>query len=282
MADENPLNLNTSLPERSDARPWPDAIRAQLNKILVQAHFVAADDQVRLLRHLIELSTNGKIDAAQEETMAQNLFRTDRNEEEALSHLRATYDDLRKALETYFGSRGRNDPVIFELPTQSIGLLIKASDVQLELSEIDADSEESAILPPEKSINFHAIIAMGIMALASGIYFFGIDELTTGPTGPESITDVGPAKQKLASLAVLPFINKDSKTIQKQYAKSISIELAARLGREKSLRIIAPATMLSYASTQKSPMDIAKETAVRYVLSGHFYKLRTKRNSSSP
>jgi TolB-like protein/Tfp pilus assembly protein PilF len=106
------------------------------------------------------------------------------------------------------------------------------------------------------------------MTLASIIYFFGIDRLTTGPTGPESITDVGPAKQNLISLAILPFSNDNPRALHNHYTKAISIELAARLGRIKSLRIIAPATMQTFTKTQESLTDIAEITDVRFVLTG--------------
>jgi adenylate cyclase len=276
MVDENSPNLNSSVPERADERPWPDAIRAQLNRILVQPHFIGADDEVRLLRHLIEHAKDTSNEAAQETTITNHLFRNDRDETEALSHLRLTYDELRKALDEYFGSRGRNDPVIFDLAKQTIRLTIKASVVQLELDEIEADAAASAVLPANKQINRHAIIAMGIMTLASIIYFFGIDRLTIGPAGPESITDVGPAKQKLISLAVLPFLSKDVQNLPAHYAKAISIELVARLGRNKSLRIIAPATMLTISKTHQSLTDIAEITDVRYVLSGNFLRAENK------
>jgi len=280
MADDNSPILGSSLPELSDERPWPDAIRAQLNKIFVQAHFVVADDEVRLLRHLIDVTRRGPNEVVQELAIANHLFGDGRDESEALLHLQNTYDELRKAIEAYFASRGRNDPVIFELSEKMISLTIKASDVQLELEEIDADAEASAVLPANKQVNLHAIIATGIMTLASIIYFFGIDRLTTGPTGPESITDVGPAKQKLVSLAVLPFSNDNPRASHNHYAKAISIELAARLGRVKSFRIIAPATMQTFIETQKSPTDIAEITDVRYVLSGNFLQTKNKNQLS--
>jgi len=280
MIDDHSPNLNSSLPERSDERLWPDAIRAQLNKILVQPYFIGADDEVCLLRHLIDISKGSPIEAAQEIVIANHLFRNGRDDTEALSHLRKTYDELRQALEAYFGSRGRNDPVIFDLAKQTISLTIKASDVQLELDEIDADAANSAVLPANKQVNLHAIIAISIMTLASAIYFFGIDRLTTGPTGPESITDVGPAKQKLISLVVLPFSNKDAQNLPDHYAKAIAVELAARLGRNKSLRIIAPATMLTFSKTQRSLADIAEITDVRYILSGKFSQIENKTHVS--
>ncbi|MEL0108194.1 MAG: hypothetical protein VW802_14770 [Rhodospirillaceae bacterium] len=262
------VEQNSSLPERSDPRPWPDAIRAQLNRLFVQPHFVGADDQVSLLRHLIELTEQGKIETVQTSDIAQHLFRTGRNEAEAESHLVKTYQELREALMAYFNARGRNDPVIFDLPEKPVGLSIRASDLQLEIAEIEADSEQSAVLPQNKPVNIHAIVAMGIMVVAGAIYFFGIDRLTTGPTGPELITDVGPLNQPLSSVAVQPFRSLEPENTNVDYAKSLSIELTARLGREYPLRIIAPATMLNLPPDMESLSDIANKVDVRYVLSG--------------
>jgi serine/threonine-protein kinase len=247
-----------------------------LNRILVRPHFIANEEHVRLLQTLMERARENSRAAFSPAELSKRVFEVSgvgapENEE----RLRAAYTALRAALAAYYRDKGRHDPVLFVLPENEIGIQISAIDVLLDQDEIDADAERSAVLPKDYPINIYAIIAMFVMALAGAAYFFGLDKMTTGPTGPETITDVGPLGQRLHSIAVIPFETDAGNPADGFFAAGITQELTARLGRIAGLRLIAPETMRRVATENRSPAEIAKTVDTRYVLHGKLSRTQT-------
>ncbi len=267
---ENSQNssLNT-LPIPSDTQPWPHAIRSQLNRILVQTHFVTAKNQGQLLRFLVEEYLEDRIDEINEAAIARAVFGPlAADDPNLISGLQAVFNDLRDALNDYYNFNGRNDPVLFILPIGKMTINVLAMDVEIDQEDINRDALPEGIPDKRYSVNYYAAAALLLTFLATGIYLVGLKSATDIPNGPESITDVGPPQQKLYSLVVLPFTYKSQPAQHDFYAKAVSGELISRLGLIHQLRVIAPKSIFNLDNTQKDKIKIAETLAVRYILTG--------------
>ncbi|MEQ8193107.1 MAG: tetratricopeptide repeat protein [Rhodospirillales bacterium] len=274
MNDDLHPHEQPSLPARPMPGPWPHAVQSQVNRILVQPHFVEHEEQAALLRCLVEEALANPQAEFSIDALSRQIFNETGGENE--QRLENAYRSLRETLIAYYRDKGRNDPVLFTLSETAVGIAITANDVRLDQDEIDADAERSAVLPKDRPINIYAMIAVFVMVLAVSVYFFGLDDLTTGPTGPESITDVGPSGQRLHSIAVMPFETDPGNPAGGFFAAGIAGELTARLGRITGLRLIAPETMRRVGIHERSPEKIAKDVDSRYLLQG---KLARERNT---
>lgn len=70
------------------------------------------------------------------------------------------------------------------------------------------------------------------------------------------------------SLAVVQFNNLASETDLRYFVDGLTDDLTARLSRKRGLFVISNATMLSYAKEQSTPIEIARDLGVSYVVRG--------------
>ena len=78
------------------------------------------------------------------------------------------------------------------------------------------------------------------------------------------------AHARLTSIAVLPFVNMTGDASRDYICNGITEEMIARLGHlaPGQLRVIAPASVRTYANSSKPVQQIARELNVRYIVEG--------------
>ena len=99
------------------AGPEPEAIRAQLERILASPHFTGTDRSRRFLRFVVEEALAGRSERLKEYTLAIEVFdRDDSFDPSTNPGVRVEASRLRRRLEHYYLTLGREDPVLIELP----------------------------------------------------------------------------------------------------------------------------------------------------------------------
>jgi serine/threonine-protein kinase len=139
-----------------------------------------------------------------------------------------------------------------------------AADVMHELDALSTPSgglTPTTALPAARSNSFArraAIAAAGVAALA----LIGFAAMRTrGSSSPVSTAVVVPA------IAVLPFENRGRPEGQ-EFTDGMTEEITNRLTSVRGLRVIGRQSASAYASTQKTPQQIAQELGVQYILTG--------------
>lgn len=98
----------------------PDAVRAQLSRILASEDLDASERNKRFLTYVVEESLQGRADRIKAYTVATSVFGRDESfdpQEDAIVRIEA--GRLRRALEHYYLTSGREDQIRIEIPIGS-------------------------------------------------------------------------------------------------------------------------------------------------------------------
>jgi adenylate cyclase len=210
--------------------PAESAVREQLERILSSTHFAAAEGARRLLRFLVEEKLSGRGQRLKEYTLAVEVFGRDPSfDSKTNPAVRVEASRLRRRLERYYLTLGREDPVLIELPRGSYvpGFLPHADVLHLRehLAEARADREG----------------AVATQSLAM--------PLAGGP-----------------SIAVMPFENLGDET-GARFADGITVEIVTALSRFREFRVLGRSTVLRHRG-ERDAVRLHAELGARYVLAG--------------
>ena len=98
----------------------PDRIRAALDRVLVSADFDASERNRSFLRHVVEETLAGRAERIKAYNIATSVFgRDDRFDPQLDSIVRIEAGRLRRSLERYYLTSGRDDPVRIGVPKGS-------------------------------------------------------------------------------------------------------------------------------------------------------------------
>jgi len=136
--------------------PLAAAVRAQLERILTSPHFAAADRAKRFLTFLVEETLAGRHERLKEYTLAVEVFDRDASFDPGTNpSVRVEASRLRRRLEHYYLTLGREDPVLIELPR---GTYVPVFRPQADVLHL---REELAALPPEEMAQLPAGLSGG-------------------------------------------------------------------------------------------------------------------------
>lgn len=104
-------------PSPSTAGPPPDAVRRQLDRLLHSAQFAEAPRLRRFLAHVVEQTLAGHTDRLKGYTLGLAVFdRPDDFDPQADTIVRVQAGQLRRRLDQYYATTGRDDPLHIALP----------------------------------------------------------------------------------------------------------------------------------------------------------------------
>jgi len=138
----------------TDNKPTPEAIQVQLKTILESAEFRASDKQRIFLSFVVDETLEGRASQIKGYTVAVSVYgRNEKFDPQVDPIVRVEAGRLRRALEHYYLTAGKNDPVQIKIPKGSYVpafhmIRIAPSGAQTDTSEC----EEGAALTGEPSI----------------------------------------------------------------------------------------------------------------------------------
>ena len=137
----------------SDNKPTPEAIKAQLNRILQSAQFRGSDKQRKFLSFVVNETLADRASQLKGYTIAVAVYgRKEEFDPQVDPIVRVEAGRLRRALEHYYLTAGKTDPVRIEIPKG--GYVPKFGTVQTRSSEAQrpASGREGRALATEPSI----------------------------------------------------------------------------------------------------------------------------------
>ncbi len=142
---------NVEGPQAGAAGPSEADVRAQLGRILASPHFAAAERASRFLAYLVEEALAGRSERLKEYTLAVEVFDRDASfDPSANPSVRVEASRLRRRLEHYYLTLGREDPVLIDLPRGTYAPAFRPQADVLHLREEIAAlaQEDRPELPP--------------------------------------------------------------------------------------------------------------------------------------
>lgn len=216
------------------AAPSDSAVRAQLARILGSADFAQSDRMKSFLSFVVEEALAERGDRLKEYTIATEVFERDESfDPQTNTIVRVEAGRLRRRLERYYLTDGRDDGVRIDLPKGTYAPLFRATQPE----RADAPAPPKAAAEPDA--------APGDVALAL-------------PTGP--------------AIAVLPFENLSGDPGQDFFADGVTEEIISDLTRFPNLRVISRHSTFKYKGQRIDVRDVGKDLGVGYVLEGSVRK----------
>ncbi|MDX2498986.1 MAG: adenylate cyclase, partial [Deltaproteobacteria bacterium] len=104
----------------TDDKPAPEAIRVQLERILQSDQFKAPGKQRKFLNFVVEETLEGRTDQIKGYTIAVTVYgRNEKFDPQTDPIVRVEAGRLRRALEHYYLTAGKNDPARIKIPKGS-------------------------------------------------------------------------------------------------------------------------------------------------------------------
>jgi adenylate cyclase len=214
---------------RKTKRPAEPEIREQLERILGSAQFTGAESARRVLRFLVEEALAGRSHRLKEYTLATDVFGRDPSFDPKTNPVvRVEASRLRRRLEYYYLTLGREDPVLIELPR---GGYVPAFRMHADVLHLGDDLAH--LRAGRKRDGATASLVMPL------------------PGGP--------------SIAVLPF--DDLGGAGTVFGDGVTVEIVTALSRFRQLRVLGRSTTFRHRG-ERDAVKLRGELGTDYVLTG--------------
>ncbi len=230
--------------------------------------FVRSKRIISLLRYIVEQTLAGDTDQLKGYSIGLDVFERSVNfDPDSDTIVRVEMGRLRKKLELYYLTEGKDAPVIITIPT---GTYIPVFELREMKQTTDETERDCGSLSDQGSRIFtrHAvyIYMAGFVFLSAAIglvfsngYWWKKDgaqfaEALAMPNGP--------------SIAVLKFRDLTGDQDSQSIAEGITVQLIAKLSRFRSLFVLAPDTSLQYQTLDEIGIRPNRKTLARYILTG--------------
>ncbi|MGE0022441.1 MAG: hypothetical protein AB7S70_02290 [Hyphomicrobium sp.] len=251
-----------------------EAVRAQLERILVSSAFAQSDRRQRFLTYVVEETLAGRGDRLKGYTIALEVFDRPKTFDAAVDPVvRIEAGRLRDKLREYYDSAGRRDPIVIELPKGTYTPTISA---QRSFSEATPPPQVAAAEPAS-----HSAIAAGgapsparwqVVAAAGAAALVMLAPLATWLTrtapAPTPTDKAELALPKGPTIAVLPFANLSGDPKQDYFSDGLTEDILTELARARGLRVLARNTTFQLKGKAEDVTRIGRELNARYVLEG--------------
>ena len=256
----------------------PDEVRDQLQRILDSSAFEASERRKRFLRYIVEESLAGRVDRLKGYAIATAVFeRDDSFDPQTDPVVRLEARRLRRALEHYYLTAGRDDPVRIEIPKGGYAPIWERQPATL--PEASAGASARAGSPPDARLvspgrarfRGHPLPATGLaivlgamLAVAVTIAGLWLDRAPSDQSGAQAV--VGPRSGEPAVI-VLPFANLSGTAVDDRFAEGVTEELISDLTRFDDLRVYAARDDLQKQGLP-DPAALGERPDVRYMVTG--------------
>lgn len=228
-------------------QPDPDAVRAQLDRILASKGFVSAGRLSRLLRHIVERTLVGETDQLKEYSVGMEVFdRDDKYDPRIDSIVRVEAGRLRSRLDEYYNADGAADPVRISLPR---GAYVAVFAPQPSAPPSPAPEPVNAGSPRR---------VWAAWALSAGAVALVVAALTWMSRPPSA---EGPP-----SVAVLAFEQYSSSEEDGAIAAQLTDSVTAELARLGSVSVVSHTSAMQFAGERKPLREIAQALNAAFVV----------------
>jgi tetratricopeptide (TPR) repeat protein/TolB-like protein len=235
--------------ESSDCTP--EAVRAELARVLESAEFSATPRRRKLLEYLVEEMLAGRGSAIKGYTIGVNVLgRGEDFDPDADPSVRLEARSLRRDLDSYYVEAGRANPLRISIPK---GHYIPAVTVQDAVASVPEESKQSADARHE--LAWRLLAALAFLTIVPGVAYY---LLAGGGTTATGSGQQGPV------VVVQPFNSSGSDRESRDFATGLTADLINNLMQFPSFRLYALQPDLHWLNPPEPP----KPGVATYLVSG--------------
>jgi TolB-like protein len=249
--------------------PEHTAVEHQLEAIFASEEFAAAPKMRSLLRYLVDATQAGDAERLKGYAIGVDVFERGVAFDPGTDPIvRVQAGRLRKLLETYYLTTGKDDPIRIEIPKGGYAVEFVAGGATAEIDR-EASSLLSANVPahggaPWSSAFRHSSALAGLALVLLWLGFLGLGYLNQ--RSAQNPPDPAEADAMEISLAVLPFTNMSGSS-KTHFTDGLTDALTTALARVKSVRLASRTSAFQFREATDL-RRVGKELGVRYVLEG--------------
>jgi TolB-like protein/Flp pilus assembly protein TadD len=236
-------------PNNSEAGLAPDAVQAQLEKVLSSKVFAQSARLSSFLSFIVEWAIQNKGDQIKEYLLGTEVFgRRDTYDPRIDPVVRVEARRLRNKLKEYYETEGRGDPIAIDLPKGGYAPVFR--------EKVPAQGTDLKVQPApvRLSVGRHTIIPAVLLLLIGVVAYYW--------------TTRGKGGVRYASIAVLPLENLSADPEQEYFSDGMTDALITELANIRSLRVISRTSVMTYKKTRGPLLEIAQKLGVEYVVEG--------------
>ena len=239
------------------AKPSPEAIRAQLDKIVASRAFAAAERPGRFLRFIVEQALAGN--QLKETLLGVEVFGRNPSYDPRLDGVvRVEAVKLRSRLKDYYQTEGAPDPVRIDLPKG--GYLPCFETLPSQPAEPVEPIERVAAAPPRRAWWTDWRVVAPLLFLSLAVLIAGF--LLARKSHPR------PAAPDSSSIAVLPFVNLSSNKEHEDFSDGQTDDLINALTHVRGLRVVARGSAFQFKGKNPDIRAVGRQLNVSTVLEG--------------
>lgn len=248
----------------------PEAIIAELERILASKDFDASGRNRRFLRHVVEETLGGRADRIKAYSIATSVFGRDQSFDPQNDPIvRIEAGRLRRSLERYYLTAGQQDTVLIAIPKGSYVPVFQTAPNELSVADSGATQNDAeapivaAATSAARPWRLTRSAAMVVTLSTIGLIWLGVSWIAGYP--PFSQASV--AARHGPAIFVVPFEEGVSEAAHLSLAKGFTREIIVGLTRFNDLFVYGPETSLRYGETS-DPSEISPDLDVDFILTG--------------
>jgi TolB-like protein len=254
--------------------PSPAEVRDQLQRILDSPSFEASDRRRRFLGYVVDELLAGRADRLKGYSIATAVFeRDDSFDPQTDPVVRLEARRLRRGLEHYYLTAGRDDPIRIEIPKGGYAPTCeRRASALADLSPAPAAPDPSEALPPPASrirVRRHRLAIIGLAIFLSALAGLAVMTawlwLTHVPAGPNVASQAQDLQWAGPAVAIVPFDDLSGTEPGRLFAGGLTQDLIASLMRFQNLRVYE---VPSGGQWRPDPADLGQQPEVRYEIKG--------------
>ena len=243
------------------AKPSPDSVRAQLDRILAGRAFRGAERPGRFLRFIVEQALAGN--QLKETLLGVEVFGRNPSYDPRLDGVvRVEAVKLRARLKEYYETEGAADPIRIDLPKGGYLPCFDALPTQPArptepLEQIEPI--EKVVAEPLRGTwwtDWRVIVPLTALAVFIAGYLLA-RRSHPGPAAPDS-----------SSIAVLPFVNLSSDKENEYFSDGLTDDLIDALAKVPGLRVVARGSAFQFKGKNPDIRAVGRQLNVAAVLEG--------------
>ena len=245
----------------------PEAVRAQLERVLASELFSSAGRHSRLLRYLVERTLAGEGDRLKEYVLGTEVFdRSDAYDPRIDSIVRVEARRLRSRLGEYYRGPGAGDPVVIAVPRGSYvptftEVLAATPDGRAPAAApgaAAASSMPSSTLRNARSVRSLAVLGLGAAAIVALV----VSVLLHVGRSPRA--EASPK----TSIAVLPFEHYSAVGRDAHVAAALADTVTTSLARLGTVSVASRTSASRYGGVSRAISEIARDLNVQLLVEG--------------
>ncbi len=241
-------------------------VRAQLTRVLDSPDFNASARRRAFLSYIVDETLDGRADRLKGYTIGLAVFdRDDSFDPQTDPVVRLEAGRLRRDLERYYLTAGRDDPIVITVPKGAyVPVFTPAARPEPPARPVP---HWRARLARHPRLTIGAAAAMAGAALVLPALYLAVP--SSDGFGPARLAaDPAIAMPRGASVAVIPFRNLSGDSGQDFFADGMFEQIVTDLTRFKGMYVLSPGSTRRYRDEAVDHRDIRDDLGVDYFLSG--------------